>query len=70
MSHTILLYGATGYSGRLIAAEGQRAGMASNDLTGAPRMILAGRDGTELRKLARRARHGMPRRSASTIAST
>jgi short subunit dehydrogenase-like uncharacterized protein len=52
MSHTVLLYGATGFSGRLIAAEGGRTGMANLDGTPAPRMILAGRDGDALARLA------------------
>jgi hypothetical protein len=51
MCHTILLYGATGYSGQLIAAEAQRAAM--NIPPGLPRfrMILAGRDATALTHL-------------------
>jgi saccharopine dehydrogenase (NAD+, L-lysine-forming) len=63
MSHTVLLYGATGFSGRLIAAEGQRAGMASQD--GAPehRMVLGGRDGNSLEELADK--HGMEYRTFS-----
>ena len=32
MNDTILLYGATGFSGRLIAAEGQYLGLAGRDL--------------------------------------
>jgi short subunit dehydrogenase-like uncharacterized protein len=52
MSHTVLLYGATGFSGRLIAAEGQQAGMASQDGTPEHRMVLGGRDGNSLKKLA------------------
>ena len=51
MGYTILLYGATGFSGRLIAAEGQRAGM-SREGDGRYRMILAGRNGAALEKLA------------------
>lgn len=51
MGYTILLYGATGFSGRLIAAEGQRAGM-SREGDGTYRMILAGRNGAALEKLA------------------
>lgn len=52
MTDTILLYGATGYSGRLIAAEA-----ANPQTSGAPglpdfRMILAGRDGREVSRLA------------------
>jgi short subunit dehydrogenase-like uncharacterized protein len=52
MSYTVLLYGATGFSGRLIAAEGRGIGMANGDGTAAPRMILAGRDGDALARLA------------------
>jgi short subunit dehydrogenase-like uncharacterized protein len=52
MSHTVLLYGATGFSGRLIAAEGQQTGMASQDGTPEHRMVLGGRDGNSLKKLA------------------
>jgi short subunit dehydrogenase-like uncharacterized protein len=51
MGYTILLYGATGFSGRLIAAEGQRAGM-SREGDGRYRMILAGRNGAALEQLA------------------
>jgi short subunit dehydrogenase-like uncharacterized protein len=61
MNDTVLLYGATGFSGRLIAAEGRRMGMAGRDRTAEPRMILAGRDGAELRQLAKR--HGMESRT-------
>ena len=51
MSYTVLLYGATGFSGRLIAAEGKRVGMGRRgDAVG--RMILAARDGDALEKLA------------------
>jgi len=50
MSFNILLYGATGFSGRLIAAR------ASSQMAAKPygscRMILAGRNGAELRKVA------------------
>jgi short subunit dehydrogenase-like uncharacterized protein len=53
MSHTIMLYGAAGFSGRLIAAEGRRRGMATDGGTLGPRMILAGRDGRALARLAR-----------------
>jgi short subunit dehydrogenase-like uncharacterized protein len=52
MSHTVLLYGATGFSGSLIAAEARRMGMAGLDGTPEPRMILAGRDGDALARLA------------------
>src|SRR5262245_4023283 len=52
MSYTVLLYGATGYSGRLIAAEAARTG--ANDRSDVPgfRMVLAGRDGREVAKVA------------------
>jgi short subunit dehydrogenase-like uncharacterized protein len=52
MNHTVLLYGATGYSGRLIAAEGARTGMAKAEDVPGYQMILAGRDGREVAKLA------------------
>jgi short subunit dehydrogenase-like uncharacterized protein len=52
MGDTILLYGATGFSGRLIAAEAERAGMGSGGGSGL-RMVLGGRDGGRLRRLAR-----------------
>jgi short subunit dehydrogenase-like uncharacterized protein len=52
MSHTILLYGATGFSGRLIAAEGERTDMGNGDGPPEYRMLLAGRDGAALEKLA------------------
>jgi short subunit dehydrogenase-like uncharacterized protein len=55
MGRTIILYGATGYSGRLIAAEGERLGMNAGG-TGTHRMILAGRDGRVLSRLARQRR--------------
>ena len=45
MSYSILLYGATGFSGRLIAARGK-------NMPGDCRLILAARDGSELRKVA------------------
>ena len=61
MSHTILLYGATGFSGRLIAAEGQRRGMANDGDGPEPRMILAGRDADALAALAEK--HGMDYRA-------
>jgi short subunit dehydrogenase-like uncharacterized protein len=51
MGRTILLYGATGYSGRLIAAEAERVGMHA-DGPGVQRMVLAGRDGPVLARLA------------------
>jgi short subunit dehydrogenase-like uncharacterized protein len=59
MSHTILLYGATGYSGRLIAAEGAQSMSDGADVPGY-RMVLAGRDGREVARLARE--HGMEAR--------
>jgi short subunit dehydrogenase-like uncharacterized protein len=52
MSHTVLVYGATRFSGRLIAAEGRYRGMANVHGTPEPRMILAGRDGYALKELA------------------
>jgi short subunit dehydrogenase-like uncharacterized protein len=54
MQRTILLYGATGFTGRLIAAEGERqlSGLRAGD-----RMILAGRDGERLSRIA--SQHGM-----------
>jgi Saccharopine dehydrogenase NADP binding domain len=59
MSRTVLLYGATGYTGRLIAAEGELTGM-STDKRGPYRMVLAGRDGPALGLLGRQ--HGMDHR--------
>jgi len=53
MSYNLLLYGATGYTGRLIAAEGQSAGMSRQEPRGDCRMILAGRDGPALSRIAR-----------------
>src|SRR4051812_17765939 len=53
MAYTILLYGATGYSGRLIAAEGQQTGMTTGPGMPGYRMVLAGRDGAALARLAR-----------------
>jgi len=53
MSDRILLYGATGYSGQLIAAEGQLMVERSG---GAFSMVLAGRDGTALARLAKQLR--------------
>jgi short subunit dehydrogenase-like uncharacterized protein len=50
MTYTILVYGATGYSGRLIAAEGARLGM--RDGAHGYRMVLAGRNGAALGQLA------------------
>jgi len=58
MGNNILLYGATGYTGSLIAAEGERCGMsASSPSAAGDRMILAARDGVALRNLAQK--HGM-----------
>ena len=51
MAHLVLLYGATGYSGRLIAAEAARAGMTDSAPDGC-RFVLAGRDGAEVSRLA------------------
>jgi short subunit dehydrogenase-like uncharacterized protein len=48
MSFRILLYGATGYSGRLIAAEGAAVGMGGGSGSS---MILAGRDNDALAQL-------------------
>jgi short subunit dehydrogenase-like uncharacterized protein len=61
MSHTILLYGATGFSGRLIAEEAASLGM--NDPARKPecRLLLAGRNGPEVAKLA--SQHGMDHRA-------
>jgi short subunit dehydrogenase-like uncharacterized protein len=59
MSHTVLLYGATGYSGRLIAAEAADVGMNAGGRSDC-RMVLAGRNGREVSTLA--ARHGMDHR--------
>jgi hypothetical protein len=47
----IMLYGATGFSGGLIAAEGKANGM-SNEGAGDCRMTLAARDGARLRAVA------------------
>ncbi|MGH9676328.1 MAG: saccharopine dehydrogenase NADP-binding domain-containing protein, partial [Candidatus Acidiferrum sp.] len=52
MSYNILLYGATGYSGRLIAAEGKAMGMSRQNARGDCGMILAARDGAPLRAVA------------------
>jgi short subunit dehydrogenase-like uncharacterized protein len=57
MRHTLLLYGATGYSGRLIAAEAARAASTRGPDAPAWRMVLAGRDGRSVARLA--AEHGM-----------
>lgn len=57
MRKTLLLYGATGYSGLLIAAEAARAGGDGGSGAPACRMVLAGRDGRSVARLA--AEHGM-----------
>jgi len=51
MGTNILLYGATGYSGRLIAAEAKKRKLARDDSTNC-RMILAARDAQALREVA------------------
>jgi short subunit dehydrogenase-like uncharacterized protein len=51
MTYNVLLYGATGYTGRLIAAEAKRMHMSRTGR--AYRMILGARDGAELRKVAK-----------------
>lgn len=61
MTHTILLYGATGYTGRLIAAEAALVGMAGGGLGGPYRMVLAGRNGAALAEIAEQ--HGMEYRA-------
>lgn len=63
MSQTILLYGATGFSGRLIAAEGRQAGLAARDGATDCRMILAARDGKSLAALGKQ--YGMEYRAFS-----
>src|SRR5262245_9988175 len=52
MRQSILLYGATGFSGQLIVAEAQRAGMGGGEATSQCRLVLAGRDGEALEELA------------------
>jgi short subunit dehydrogenase-like uncharacterized protein len=52
MSFNVLVYGATGFSGRLIAAEGKAMGMSKRGARLGCRMILAGRDGSRLRAVA------------------
>src|SRR6476469_1832140 len=52
MPFTIMLYGATGYSGGIITEEAVRLGMAQGGRHDC-RLILAGRDGNELEALAR-----------------
>lgn len=56
MSGEAMLYGATGYSGRLILEQALQIGL---------RPILAGRDAAQLRPLAER--HGLPYRVASLL---
>jgi short subunit dehydrogenase-like uncharacterized protein len=53
MGKNILLYGATGYSGRLIAAEARKQKLAKHDATDC-RMILAARDAHGLREVAKK----------------
>jgi saccharopine dehydrogenase (NAD+, L-lysine-forming) len=48
----ILLYGATGFSGGLIAAEGKARGMSKKESTSGCRMTLAARDAGRLRAVA------------------
>lgn len=48
----ILLYGATGFTGRLIAAEARERGMSAKNPAGNCRMILAALDGEQLLKVA------------------
>jgi short subunit dehydrogenase-like uncharacterized protein len=52
MTYNVLLYGATGFSGRLIAAEGAARGMSKKVARGDCRMTLAARDGRRLRAVA------------------
>jgi short subunit dehydrogenase-like uncharacterized protein len=58
MGYNILLYGATGFSGRLIAAEGKVMNMSGAQGGEEFRMILAARDLKNLRELAKK--HSMP----------
>jgi short subunit dehydrogenase-like uncharacterized protein len=58
MRYNILLYGATGFSGQLIAAEGKAMGMSSALPAGEFRMILAARNQKKLREVADK--NGMP----------
>ena len=54
MVRRILLYGATGYSGRLIAAEARRRYSDSRDVTiDRHQVVLGGRDGAELADMTR-----------------
>lgn len=57
MTYAILLYGATGYSGRLIAEQAVAKQMSQGSARSSYRMILAGRDGPQLEELA--SKHGM-----------
>ena len=73
--YKMLLYGATGYSGRLIASEGERVGMDDGESGGPYRMVLAGRDANALAPLAaerrmeyRVVRLGTPAEVASALA--
>ncbi len=52
MAYNILLYGATGFSGRLIAAEGKAACMSPENGRGKCRMILAARERAKLQEVA------------------
>jgi short subunit dehydrogenase-like uncharacterized protein len=52
VAYNVLLYGATGFSGGLIAAEGRERGMSRSD-GGEFRMVLAARNGAELRTVAK-----------------
>ena len=52
MIYNVLLYGATGFSGRLIAAEGAARGMSKKKARGDCRMTLAARDGHRLCRVA------------------
>jgi short subunit dehydrogenase-like uncharacterized protein len=54
MAYNILLYGATGYSGKLIAVEGKARFMSAQNGGSEYRMILAARDGAQLREIAKK----------------
>jgi short subunit dehydrogenase-like uncharacterized protein len=58
MGYNILLYGATGYSGRLIAAEGEVMNMSGAQGGEKYRMILAARDLKNLREVSKK--YSMP----------
>ena len=58
MSHTILLYGATGFSGPLVAAAAARRWSTPGATC---RLVLGAREGAELEQLARR--HGVDYRA-------